>query len=147
MNGKSEPPLPIAALLLRARNAKGAKERHDLAYFGWEASVRLAVAADPPRDRSGLSLPSASLWVAAMQASKRELDDPALLAARDHILWVALERRSKAPRTTIDRLMEGLGTYRNKVIAHSAVRYESFYEHASHVLTAGLEALWRQAAL
>ena len=41
-------PLPVAALLRRARNAKSAKDRHDTAWFAWEASVRLAVAAEPP---------------------------------------------------------------------------------------------------
>ena len=77
-----EPPLPISALALRARNAKSAKERHDLAYFGWEASVRLAVALRPPADRTRLVMPSIGDWVAATTADDRLIDDGALLAVQ-----------------------------------------------------------------
>ena len=81
------PPLPIAALLLRARNAKSAKERHDLAYFGWEASVRLAVAARPPEDRARLAMPSTGDWTAVFVAGAgdRILDEPALLAVQQQV--------------------------------------------------------------
>src|SRR5258706_182698 len=72
---------PIAALALRARNAKSPKERHDLAYFAWEASVRLAVAMGPA-DASKLAVPSTGDWVAALPRDERVLDDPALLAAQ-----------------------------------------------------------------
>lgn len=47
-------PFPVAQLRRRARNAKSSKDRHDTAYFAWEVSIRLAVAASPPRDPSEL---------------------------------------------------------------------------------------------
>lgn len=75
--GATDVPLPIAALAMRARNAKSAKERHDLAYFGWEASIRLAVAARQPEDRAKLAMPSTGDWVAALSTDDKILDDPA----------------------------------------------------------------------
>ncbi|MCA9673394.1 MAG: protein kinase, partial [Myxococcales bacterium] len=139
------PPLPIAALLLRARNAKSAKERHDLAYFGWEASVRLAVAARPPEDRARLAMPSTGDWTAVFVAGAgdRILDEPALLAVQQ-LLGEEAHGRAGAPRsTTAAKLLEPLAGYRNAVLGHGAVRAPTFYEHAGEVLAAGLDAAWR----
>ena len=55
MDHTRELPLPIALLARRARNAKSAKERHDTAYYAWEASVRLVVAVQPPADPGPLA--------------------------------------------------------------------------------------------
>ena len=87
-------PLPIALLARRARNAKSPKERHDTAYFAWEAGVRLAVAARPPADPSPLARGSAGQWVGAAAFDDRPRNAAALLAA--HALWseVGLERKS-----------------------------------------------------
>lgn len=95
-----EPPLPIAALMLRARNAKWAKERHDLDYFGWEASVRLAVATAPPDDRTALGSPSAGHWIAAVTHDDRTFDAPDLLAVQQLFAWVAFKRKDEARLTT-----------------------------------------------
>ena len=58
-------PLPVAALVRRARRATSPKERHDTAYFAWEASVRLGVASRPPRELTPLRVPSIGSWVSA----------------------------------------------------------------------------------
>jgi hypothetical protein len=46
----------------RGANAKSPKERHDTAYFAWEASVRLGVAARPPGERASHLVAGREEW-------------------------------------------------------------------------------------
>src|SRR5262245_16237730 len=73
-------PLPIAALVRRARNATDPTRKHLASYYAWEASIRLTVAAEPPADVSTLGMPSTGHWVKAMPPRPGSLTDPALLA-------------------------------------------------------------------
>jgi serine/threonine protein kinase/tetratricopeptide (TPR) repeat protein len=133
-------PLPIAALALRARNAKSPKERHDLAYFAWEASVRLAVALRPT-DASKLAVPSTGDWVAALPRDERVLDDATLLAAQKLFAEEGLGRGASPKSTTIPRILEGLPAYRNTIIGHGGVRTAEFYASAGETLAGALPAL------
>ena len=65
-------PLPVAPLVRRARRATSPKERHDTAYFAWEASVRLAAAVSDGVESIG-GVPSVGDWVraAAFPARRR----------------------------------------------------------------------------
>jgi serine/threonine protein kinase/tetratricopeptide (TPR) repeat protein len=137
-------PLPIAALARRARNAKSPKERHDAAWFAWEASVRLAVAARPPADSSGLAAAPLGRWVAAVTP----FDDAAILDATELLAVYALFAdvglgKPAAPRAIAPRrLLDALPAYRNQVIGHGAPRDAAFYEDAAERLSAGLAAAW-----
>jgi serine/threonine protein kinase/Tfp pilus assembly protein PilF len=137
-------PLPVAALLRRARNAKSAKERHDTAYFAWEASVRLGVAARPPVEPSGLALAPLGRWVGALAPACGDaiLDAPGALAAYALFAEVGLGKGSAPRSITARRLVDALPPYRNQVIGHGAARAQEFYERAADVLLAGLEAAW-----
>jgi len=143
-------PLPIAAVLRRARNAKSPKERHDTAYYAWEALLRLAVAARPPSDPRSLLLPSAGSWAAALLPSLPEaatLDAPACLAALAH-LTEAAHGHAKGPRACSPRrLVEALPAYRNALLGHGATRDAAFYEAGAEALLTGLEALLAADAL
>ena len=66
-------PLPVAALLRRARNARSAKDRHDTSYFAWEASVLLGVAARPPADLSRLERPTVGAWCTSFAAGEQRV--------------------------------------------------------------------------
>jgi serine/threonine protein kinase len=139
------PPLPIEALARRARNAKSPKERHDAAWFAWEASVRAGVAARPPREPAGLALAPLGRWVAALAP---DCGDEAILAAPGALGAFALFAevglgRPAAPRSvTARRLLDALPAYRNQVIGHGAPRADAFYERATETLLAGLGAAW-----
>jgi WD40 repeat protein/serine/threonine protein kinase len=133
--------------MLRTRNAKSAKERHDLAYFGWEASVRLAVAAAPPADRAKLAMPSTGDWVSALPADDRIFDDAALLAVHRLLSEEGQGRGASPQSTTPTRLLASLPAYRNAILGHGAVRDLAFYERAGEVLAAGLDAAWARALL
>src|SRR5260221_13109353 len=61
------PPYPVAALIRRTRNAKSSRDLHDIAFNGWEASMRLAVAAKPPSDSTMLFEPSTGTWAEALR--------------------------------------------------------------------------------
>jgi hypothetical protein len=56
-------PLPIARLLRRAQNSKSPKERHDTAFYAWEASVRLAAARTPHMAADALAAPALGSFV------------------------------------------------------------------------------------
>jgi serine/threonine protein kinase/tetratricopeptide (TPR) repeat protein len=135
-----ELPLPIAALALRARNAKSPKERHDLAYFAWEAAVRLAVAL-APKDPSKLAVPSTGDWVSALARDERVRDDAALLAAQRLFSEEGLGRTSAPKTTTLPKVLEGLPAYRNAIIGHGGVRTGEFYASAGETLAGALPAL------
>ena len=97
-------PLPIASLARRANNAKGSKERHDTAYFAWEASVRLAVAARPPADAASLKRPSAGHWVAAMDSGDGLLADPPLLELFSLLSEIGTGKRASPSAVTPKKL-------------------------------------------
>jgi serine/threonine protein kinase/TPR repeat protein len=134
---KNELPLPVAALRRRAFNAKSPKERHDAAYFAWEASIRLAVAASPPADSAKLVMPSIGHFVSAMNASDERLDTPALLE-----LAGLFEGKSGGKSTTAKKLLAGVPAYRNQIIGHGSLRTAEFYDDAATRLVDALEPAW-----
>jgi hypothetical protein len=135
-------PYPIRALWRRARNAKSPKERHDTAYFAWEASVRLGVAARPPADLGSLTMPSTGHWVASLHVDDRALDDPAILAAAALMTEVSQGKASAPHRVAARKLLDGLAAYRNAVIGHGSTRTMEFYDDAARRLLDGLTRAW-----
>ena len=137
-------PLPIAGLVRRARNAKSPKERHDTAYWSWEASVRLAVAVNPPADPTPLLRGSLGHWVQATRLPDRELASAALFECirlfRDRA--PTPDPGHRGPFTPRD-VVEPLPSYRNSVIGHGALRDPVFYGRAADLLLEGIEAAWR----
>lgn len=136
-------PLPVAKLARRSQNAKSPRDRHDTAYFAFEVSVRIAVAAAMPSDARELARGSLGSWVAALKPNAHPLADDALLAL--HALFVdpnasgAIARKSTSARELLDALVQ----YRNQVIGHGSQRTESFYERAGERLANALDAAWR----
>ncbi|MBI3185044.1 MAG: serine/threonine protein kinase [Myxococcales bacterium] len=135
-------PLPIAALSRRARNAKSAKEQHDSAYFGWEASVRLSVAARPPADLSPLELPSIGHWVAALLAPPEPVTAAPLLEVFSLFSEIGQGKRSAPTSVDPRKLLDALPAYRNQLIGHGSTRTWEFYESAGQRLLEGLLAAW-----
>ncbi len=135
-------PYPIRALWRRARNAKSPKERHDTAYFAWEASVRLGVAARPPAELGALTMPSTGHWVAALQVEDRALDNPALIATAALMTEAAQGKASAPHRVAARKLLDGLAAYRNAIIGHGSTRTVEFYDDAARRLLDGLERAW-----
>src|SRR5262249_24324428 len=115
-------PYPIRALFRRARNAKSPKERHDTAYFAWEASVRFGVAATPPPDLSSLALPSTGHWVAALAVGDESLDQPAMLRVASLFAEVAQGKPSSPRSVSKRKLIDGMAAYRNQIIGHGSTR-------------------------
>ena len=113
-----------------------------MAYFAWEASVRLAVAAAPPDDCKRLVVPSLGDWVSALDAPKKKLTDPALLEAEGLLTEVGIGQRSAARSTNARRLLGSLPAYRNAAVGHGSVRPLAFYDPAAHTLCEALELLW-----
>ncbi len=137
-------PLPVSALLRRARNAKSPKERHDTAYFAWEASVVLAVAARPPHDIAALARPSVGAWVTALQASEERLAEAPLAAALALFQEVGTGRRGAPKKASAREVLDALPAYRNQVIGHGSTRAADFYDPAGLALVEGLECAWAQ---
>jgi tetratricopeptide (TPR) repeat protein/serine/threonine protein kinase len=138
-------PLPVAALLRRAQNAKSPKERHDTAYFAWEASIRLAVAARPPEDPAALNVAPLGRWAAALAPPEAPRREPPILAAHALFTEVGEGARASAGAVAPRRLLDALVAYRNAVIGHGAARAAEFYDASAGVLAAGLEAAWTAA--
>ncbi|UQA58085.1 tetratricopeptide repeat protein [Polyangium aurulentum] len=136
-------PLPIAALLRRARNATDPTRRHLAAYYAWEASLRLTVAAEPPSDASTLAMPSVGHWVRAMPPRPGSLTDPALLALHALLAEVGTEQRSMPRSTNAQKLLALLPAYRNKVIGHGSTRTDAFNEGAARAFLEAIEPAWR----
>jgi TPR repeat protein len=137
-------PYPIRALVRRARNAKSPKERHDTAYFAWEASVRVAVADRPPADRASLVLPSTGHWVAALACGEAAIDDAALLRVASLFAEIA-QGKPSSPRSVLPRkLLDGLAAYRNQIIGHGSTRAAEFYDDAAQKLLDGLAVAWEK---
>jgi WD40 repeat protein/serine/threonine protein kinase len=142
---QSGPPFPIASLLRRARNAKSPKERHDTAFFAWEASVRMSVAAFPPGDASSLEMPSTGSWVAVLAKSARVVEptsDPDVRAACAWLSEIGTARASRPASVDLKRILEPLPAYRNKVIGHGTVQASRFYEEGGEALLRGIVGAW-----
>jgi serine/threonine protein kinase len=138
-------PLPVARLWRRARNAKSAKDRHDTAYFAWEVSLRLGVAAAPPSDASALARGSLGTWAAALRGGDRPIQESSLLGA--HAAWSEVVTGQRAGRSTLRLrdLAATLAAYRNKVIGHGSVRALDFYDEHGPRLLEALEVAWRSS--
>jgi len=133
-------PLPVAVLTRRAGNAKSPKERHDTAYYAWEASIRLRAAIAAP-DVSKLERPSAGTWIhvsAPSGDSERDRD----LVALYGFLTEAGGKRSGKTSVSPKQLLGELAGYRNQVLGHGSVRSNDFYDTASRHLLDGLHAAW-----
>jgi serine/threonine protein kinase/WD40 repeat protein len=135
-------PFPIAHLVRRARNAKGPKERHDTAFFAWEASVRIAVAAAPPGDPSVLADPSTGTWVKCLKPSGDALD--ALPLRKVAVLFASARvEDTQVPRTvSAKKVLEHLAAYRNEVHGHGSTRTGDYYDPAADVLVEAIDAAW-----
>lgn len=138
-------PLPIAALRRRSHNAKSAKERHDTAHFAWEASIRLAVAAQPPLRMVDMASPTLGHWVSALRCTNRPLKNPTLRKALELFAAVQLDPDAMRSRALTDRaLFEAFVAYRNRVLGHGSIRPARFYEHAARVLVEALDTAWAE---
>lgn len=138
-------PLPVAALVRRARNAKSPKERHDTAFYAWEASIRIAAAAAPPDDTSSLEMPSLGQWVAALLVADVILDANAALASYALLTEIGHGKGSRPRSVGARRLLDAVPSYRNQVLGHGSVRSPEFYDRAAATLLAGLDACWERA--
>ncbi|MDC3957594.1 hypothetical protein KEG38_27295 [Polyangium jinanense] len=136
-------PLPIAALVRRARNATDPTRKHLASYYAWEASIRLTVAAEPPADVSTLGMPSTGHWVKAMPARPGSLTDPALLALHALLAEVGTDSRQAPKSTNAQKLLALLPAYRNKVIGHGSTRNDAFNQEAARVFLEAIEPAWR----
>ncbi|MCY2961919.1 MAG: bifunctional serine/threonine-protein kinase/formylglycine-generating enzyme family protein [Planctomycetota bacterium] len=141
---QSSLPLPVARLHRRSFNAKSAKDRHDTAYFAWEVSVRLGVAAAPPANAGSLARASVGQWCGALKPKDRPIADEALLALFATLTEAATGTRSERKSITPRDLLDALPAYRNKVLGHGSARAPAFYEDSGRALLAGLEAAWRE---
>jgi hypothetical protein len=138
-----ELPLPVAALLRAAAGFTAVKARHDTMCDAWEASVRIAVAADPPRDLGVLVRPSVGAWVAAMRRTDDSSEDSALLEAFALFTREGDNQEVRPRRVSSRRLLEVLPPYRNRVVGHGGVRSDDYYSNAADTMQAGLLAAWR----
>lgn len=135
-------PLPIARLLRRARNEKSPKGRHDTAYFAWEASLRVAVAAEPPADVQPLRVPSTGDWARAMAADDTPAHADELLAAYALMTEVGTGKASRPRSVTMRRLADIVPAYRNQVIGHGSTRSATFYDDGFEILSKALTRAW-----
>ncbi|MEQ8765052.1 MAG: SUMF1/EgtB/PvdO family nonheme iron enzyme [Planctomycetota bacterium] len=135
-------PLPVAQLRRRAYNAKSSKDRHDTAYFAWEVSVRLAVAAAPPQDPSSLRRASVGEWVQALDAKDLRLDQKPVAELFSLMSDVGSGAQKRPAKVSGTELLAALPAYRNKVIGHGSPRPGSFYDSAGALLLEALDAAW-----
>ena len=136
-------PLPIAALVRRARNATDPTRKHLASYYAWEASLRLTVAAEPPADTTSLGMPSTGHWVKAMPPRPGSLTDPALLVLHALLAEVGTDQRQAPKSTNAQKLLTLLPAYRNKVIGHGSTRNDAFNQEAARVFLEAIEPAWR----
>jgi len=148
-------PLPVAQVLVRAFTGKSPLERHNAAFYGMEACIKLSAAArisawmvdDSEReDRvskavAALERGSLGQWVGAFRRTRAALDgplgptSPPSLSAAGALaeLLVRLEvAPPDAAREVKRRGIEGLFgvavAYRNAVVGHGSQREDAFYE-------------------
>jgi serine/threonine protein kinase len=133
-------PLPLAQLYRRAFNAKGARDRHDAAYYLWEAALKLlgaaAVAAYAERDHpdpalaeklKSLARPSVGHWwelVRLLLPALAESGEAPFAAVRD--LLLSGKPRDDLPRAAgLDAaLVEAL---EGRKVTHSTVRPDQLF--------------------
>jgi len=139
-------PLPVAVLARRARNAKSAKERHDSAWYAWEASVRL-IAAMGPKDPTRLIRPSMGHWVGAIDAPQERSEAIEVLSLYALLTEVGAGKASGAQSVTPRKFLDALPPYRNHVLGHGSVRQNRFYDDAADKLLMGLYASWSSGFL
>ena len=146
-DARTIPPYPVAALIRRTRNAKSARDLHDIAFNGWEASMRLAVAVKPPADVTPLFEPSTGAWSAALRANLNDskIDDPELIAVCALFSRVGAGINAAPMFVTQRMIFEYIAAYRNQLHGHGAVRGSDFYDSAGEILLHGLEAAWRRS--
>jgi len=142
MSNPNSIPLPVATLLRRARNAKSPRDRHDTAYFAWEVSLRLAVAAKPPADLRPLARGSVGHWAHAAEAGDARLESQPILDAYALATEVGTGKRHAPRSVSARKLIDALPGYRNQVIGHGSIRSAEFYQEAGETLLRGLEAAW-----
>ncbi|MBI5364319.1 MAG: SUMF1/EgtB/PvdO family nonheme iron enzyme [Planctomycetes bacterium] len=135
-------PLPVARLRRRSHNAKSPKDRHDTAYFAWEVSLRLGVAAAPPAEPGSLARASVGQWAGALRVHERPITDERVLALFARLTEVGTDKRSERRSIAPRELVHALPAYRNRVIGHSSARAASFYEEAGAELLEALDAAW-----
>ena len=135
-------PFAIAGLIRRARNAKSPKERHDTAFYAWEASLRLAVAVRPPSDAGPLAMASLGQWVGALETADELLGDGRLVGAYSMFCKIG-QGDAKAPKAiTARKLLDAMPAYRNVVLGHGSIRTNQFYDDAASTLLEALDAAW-----
>ena len=134
--------MPIALILGRARHAKSSMERHNVACWAWEASVKLAVAARPPADARGLALATLGRWVAAVEWGSARLPSSLLAAAHEQFTCLRTDGPDRLAAVTARRLLHALPGYRNEVIGHAPPREADFYDPAAPKLIDALEEAW-----
>ncbi|MCP5069130.1 MAG: serine/threonine protein kinase, partial [bacterium] len=137
-------PLPVAGLRRRSHNAKSAKDLHDTAYYAWEVSVRIAVAASPPEDPMPLVRSSLGRWVDALDLEDRSFDDPDLAETYALITGEGRGRQARPKSVTARQLLEALPPYRNRIVGHGGVRSGEFYDRAGNILRRGIDAAWKE---
>ena len=135
-------PLPVARLRRRSHNAKSAKDRHDTAYFAWEVSLRLGVAAAPPAEPGVLARASVGQWAGALRVPDVPIADACVLALYARMTEVGTDKRSERRSITARELVNALPAYRNRAIGHGSARAASFYEAAGAELLEALDAAW-----
>lgn len=124
--------------------SKDTKKKHDYIFMAWDVSVRLLVAANPPRDTGVLSSPSLGIWV---QAAKLPPSTSDAIELRELILFLTtvVDRvATSAPRKVTPKdLFVLLPEYRNKATgAHSGPRPDDFYARAFPLLARALPVAW-----
>jgi serine/threonine protein kinase len=133
-------PLPIARLQRRANNARSPKDRHDAAWFAWEASLRLAAIAEGEGANEELRLAGLGAWRARLRRDGARLEDAGF--AELHACLRAEDVPAHARRPTAAQLLDALVQYRNQVVGHGSQRSEAFYERGGRVLARLLEPAW-----
>lgn len=139
-------PTPVARLVRMALQTRETKKKHDYIFMAWDVSVRLLVAANPPRDTAKLTSPSLGTWVQATtlpQASSQANE------LRELVLFLAATVERAIPpsqrKTSARDLLLLLPEYRNKATgAHSGPRSDSFYTQAFPLLARALPIAWEE---
>lgn len=135
-------PLPVARLRRRSHNAKSPKDRHDTAYFAWEVSLRLGVAAAPPAEPGTLARASVGQWVSALRVAELPIADARVLALFARLTEIGTDKRSERRSITARDLVNALPAYRNRAIGHGSARAAAFYEEAGAELLEALDVAW-----
>lgn len=140
--GEDALPLPVAKLLLRGRNDKSPKARHDYAFFAWEVSIRIAVAWRGMRP--GLARASLGDWTRVLEADDCDLDRPELMELHGLTGGVTHGVRPQQRVVRWSELLSQLVAYRNKVVGHAGAREDAFYAEAFELLRCACVRAWAE---